>query len=206
MAPQPKEADWEAIEAAYRANVMSIRAIAAAHGVSDTAIRKRAAAEGWQRDLAEKVRRAVREEIVRKDGSQDSSQNGSQNERPRTIPDDVIVDAATRLGVDIVLSHRRDITQLNALKRMLADRLGQVMRGEQPDGPCLGFKENPSDMLTKLAQVTARLVPLERLAHNLDAEEKRKTTDDAMPVLEAMLRELADRRARLSGDLETPET
>jgi hypothetical protein len=41
---QPKKAapDWERIEADYRAGLLSVREIAAAHGVSHTAIQKRA--------------------------------------------------------------------------------------------------------------------------------------------------------------------
>lgn len=34
--------DWEAIETAYRAGVMSLREIASQHGISEGAIRKRA--------------------------------------------------------------------------------------------------------------------------------------------------------------------
>ncbi len=37
--------DWEAIESAYRAGVMSLREIASQHGISDTAVRKRAKKE-----------------------------------------------------------------------------------------------------------------------------------------------------------------
>jgi hypothetical protein len=33
--------DWEAIESAYRAGVMSLREIASQHGISEGAIRKR---------------------------------------------------------------------------------------------------------------------------------------------------------------------
>lgn len=58
--------DWEAIEREYRAGQLSIREVARKHGVSDTAIRKEAKAKGWKRDLADKVRKAVREEVFRR--------------------------------------------------------------------------------------------------------------------------------------------
>ena len=203
MAKKTNEPDWEAIEAAYRANIVSIRAIAAAHGVSDTAIHKRAKAEGWQRDLSEKVRRTVRDEIARADGLQGGLQDGLHERKPQTIPDAAIVDIAARIGVDVVMSHRKDISQLHALKRILADRLAMVLNGEQPDGPCLGTKETPSDLLEKLSRVTHRLVPLERKAHNLDADNEPPSSGDVPIILEGMLRELAARRERLTG--ETPE-
>ena len=50
-----KQPDWEAIERAYRAGLLSIREIASAHEVSHTAINKRAKRDGWERDLSEKI-------------------------------------------------------------------------------------------------------------------------------------------------------
>ena len=124
----------------------------------EAAIRKEAKARGWKRDLADKVRKAVREELVRADGSQ--SQRATDAE---------IVDAAKKVGVGVQLSHRRDLQQLHGLKRVLADRLAIVLQGGNPDGPCLGDKESPGDLLEKLSRITSRLIPLERQAHNLDA-------------------------------------
>ncbi len=156
-------ADWEAIEREYRAGQLSIRAIAAAHGVTDTAIRKKAKAEVWERALAEKVRQAVREKLVRTDGSQDGS-------HPQRASDAEIIEGAALRGLNIVTSHRKDLQQLHGLKRVLAERLSTYMQGVSPDGPCLGEKESPGDLLEKLSRITARLIPLERQAHNLDAE------------------------------------
>ncbi|WP_244936533.1 hypothetical protein [Methylobacterium currus] len=160
----PAKTDWEAIEAAYRAGQLSIREIAKQHDVSDTAIRKRAKAEGWTRALADKVRDAIREKLVRSDGSQ----AGSQPHRTRT--DAQIIEASAQIGFDVVTSHRRDLQQLHGLKRVLADRLATHLQGGQPDGPLLGDRESPGDLLEKLSRVTARLIPLERQAHNLDAD------------------------------------
>lgn len=155
--------DWEAIEREFRAGQLSIRAIASAHGVTDTAIRKKAKAEGWQRSLANKVREAVREKLVRSDGSQDGSQS------LRASDSEIVENAALR-GLAVVTSHRKDLQQLHGLKRVLADRLSTVLHGGDPDGPCLGDKESPGDLLEKLSRITSRLIPLERQAHNLDAE------------------------------------
>ena len=47
--------DWESIERDYRAGLLSVREIAAAQGVSHTAIQKRAKVEGWDRDLKAKI-------------------------------------------------------------------------------------------------------------------------------------------------------
>lgn len=152
--------DWEAIEAAYRAGQLSIREIAKAHSISEGAIRKRAKAECWTRALADKVREAVREKLVRSDGTQPS----------RTRTDAEIIETSAQIGFDVVTSHRRDLQQLHGLKRVLADRLATHLHGGQPDGPLLGDRESPGDLLEKLSRVTARLIPLERQAHNLDAD------------------------------------
>lgn len=60
-----KQPDWEAIERAFRAGALSIRTIVDRNGVSDTAIRKKAKASGWERDLTEQVRKEVRNKLVR---------------------------------------------------------------------------------------------------------------------------------------------
>ncbi|RVJ77559.1 hypothetical protein [Sinorhizobium meliloti] len=152
-------ADWEAIEREYRAGQVSLRAIASAHGITEGAIRKKAKAEGWQRALADKVRQAVREKLVRTDGTQ-----------PQRASDSEIIEGAAIRGLNVITSHRKDLQQLHGLKRVLAERLSTYMQGVTPDGPCLGDKESPGDLLEKLSRITARLIPLERQAHNLDAE------------------------------------
>lgn len=49
MRKKTKAIDWKAIERDYRAGVMSVREIAKWYGLSDTAIHKKAKAEGWER-------------------------------------------------------------------------------------------------------------------------------------------------------------
>ncbi|ENZ1677258.1 hypothetical protein ACXD0S_003919, partial [Proteus mirabilis] len=60
-----KRPDWEAIESAYRAGVMSIREIASQYEITHQAISKRAKKEGWERDLKAKVK-ARAENLVAK--------------------------------------------------------------------------------------------------------------------------------------------
>ncbi|PAV01290.1 hypothetical protein CBG25_17520, partial [Arsenophonus sp. ENCA] len=60
-----KKPDWEAIESAYRAGSLSIRAIGDKYGVTEGAIRKRAKQNGWLRNLTEKVKEVTRTKLVR---------------------------------------------------------------------------------------------------------------------------------------------
>ena len=61
-----KRPDWEAIESAYRAGVMSLREIASQHGISEGAIRKRAKKDNWTRDLNAKIKSRA-DDLVRKE-------------------------------------------------------------------------------------------------------------------------------------------
>jgi len=158
-----KRIDWETVEREYRAGQLSLREIGRLCGVSEGMIRKRAKAEGWERDLAAKVKEAVRTKLVRNDGTQDGTQ-------PQRTEAEIVEGAALR-GLAVVTSHRRDLEQLHGLKRVLATRLSQHLHGEPTEGPCLGDKESPGDLLEKLSRITARLIPLERQAHNLDADD-----------------------------------
>lgn len=52
--------DWEAIESAYRAGVLSLRDIGEKYGVTEGAIRKRAKKLGWARSGGTQVCKMVR--------------------------------------------------------------------------------------------------------------------------------------------------
>ena len=51
-----KSVNWEAIRLEYRQGVKSVREVARDHGISHTAIQKRAKKEGWQLDLSDPIR------------------------------------------------------------------------------------------------------------------------------------------------------
>ena len=164
-----RKLDWEAIEREYRAGQISVREIAKGHGISDTAIRKAAKAEGWERALAEQVRKAVREKLVRIDSSRDLRANDRE-----------VLEGAAARGMEVVQSHRRDIRQLSDIADTLADRLRATLSGDPVEGLCLGKTESAGDLLEKLTRVRARLIPLERQAFNLD--EAPEHTASASPV------------------------
>lgn len=170
--------DWEAIEAEYRAGQISVRAIASAFGVSDTAIRKRAKEKGWQRDLVDKVRTAVREQLVRTEGSQE----GSQSQRA----DEEIVETAAARGVELVRQHRRALGRAQVIiEKLLAelergtDNIDEIEESIEAEtqGDQNGKRRNmmlKAVSLPQRAQTAAALsltiknvIPLERQAFNL---------------------------------------
>jgi len=186
MAVERKPIDWRGCEDDYRTGVLSIRALAAKYGCAESAIRDRAKRYGWSRDLTKAVRSETNARLLR---SELRTRNAGDDER--------IVGAAADLRVALVTSHRRDLEQLHGLKRIIATRLAAHLNGEQPDGPFLGDKESPGDLLEKLSRVTSRLIPLERQAHNMDEAER--DPSDAMNHDGSAIDVLTRRIARLSA-------
>ncbi len=104
-----RSTDWEAIQRAYRAGQLSVREIARQYAISEGAVRKRAKADHWQRALADKVREAVQEELVR----------GSAQH----LRDDQIVQEHALVGADVVRQHRHAIGRGRDLTLRLLDEL-----------------------------------------------------------------------------------
>ena len=87
-----KTTDWEAIERAYRAGQLSVRALAEKFGVSHPAVSKRAKKEGWQRDLTEQVRAAVKRKVTKAVTTKDNHSD--------VVTDAEIIEEAAEAGVD----------------------------------------------------------------------------------------------------------
>jgi prophage maintenance system killer protein len=115
MTAPKKRTDWEPIERDYRAGILSIREIAKIHAITDTAIRKKAKAEGWQRDLTERVKEKVRTELVRSE---------VRTANPQTERE--IVDVAAATVVQVVREHRSRISQGAAIVALLLRQLNEA--------------------------------------------------------------------------------
>lgn len=175
-----EKTDWEGIERDYRPGLLSIREVAKLHNVSDTAIRKRAKAEGWERDLTARVAEKVRTELVRAEVRKEHSAN------PQTEQE--IVDSAAAQVVQVVRSHRGNIKRMNdialslleeldeqTINRELYAELGEMLRSEDDKGQ---DKRNDLyqkiiagssrvDSMKKLSETLKNLIGLERQAFNI---------------------------------------
>jgi hypothetical protein len=116
MAADKKTRDWERIEVQYRANTLSLREIASEHGITEGAIRKKAKAEGWERDLSGKVK-AKADALVRKEQVRSEVRAGSAETEKQVIEVEAQVQARIRI------SHRSDIERNRNLLRKLVDEL-----------------------------------------------------------------------------------
>ncbi|WP_334354042.1 hypothetical protein [Enterobacter hormaechei] len=109
--------DWEAIETAYRAGVMSLREIASQHGISEGAIRKRAKRDDWSRDLNAKIQQKA-EDLVRKQEVRKQVRNES------TLTERVLIEATAEVIATVRMEHRGDIRRARELTNTLFDELG----------------------------------------------------------------------------------
>lgn len=195
-----KQPDWEAIERAFRAGALSIRTIADRHGVSDTAIRKRAKAGGWERDLSEQVRKEVRNKLVRGEVREDQCANPER--------DAEIVEEAAEEGARVVRSHRRDIRKATNLANLLMDDLLTTIskREEIEDSieaetaddnngmrratmlAAVGLPSN-AKTLFQLSSAMKNLQVLERTAFGLDDKEQPNDSDDLSKLMDELSKE-----------------
>lgn len=139
--PGKQLVDLSAIEADYRAGLLSVRAIGAKYGVSEAVIRKwaRKALDGdgrpapWARDLKPQVQ-ARAAEILAKDGNKSAAHVRAAVRTPHAQTDVVrtvrthteetqIVEVASRAVVQVVREHRHSIL---AGQRVLGLLLGQL--------------------------------------------------------------------------------
>ncbi|HAT2607123.1 TPA: hypothetical protein I8235_000032 [Kluyvera intermedia] len=204
-----KETDWEAVEGAYRAGLLSLREMSQEYGVSHVAIKKRADKEGWTRDLTAKIK-------AKADALVNSREvNGEVNSKP-LVNEAEIVNANAEVIASIRLSHRKDISRSRGLVMKLLseleistdnidvfEKLGEMMF--DPDEKTGRDRLNEAyqkvismagrtKTMKDLADSLKTLVGLERQAYGLDSEVK-ATEDD--PTKERNINDLARRVAFL---------
>ncbi|SWI32642.1 Uncharacterised protein [Klebsiella pneumoniae] len=104
--------DWEAIESAYRAGLMSLREIASQHGISEGAIRKRAKRDDWSRDLAAKVKERA-DDLVRK------AEVRKQVRTETALSERVLIEATAEVVAAVRMEHRGDIRRARGITNAL---------------------------------------------------------------------------------------
>jgi len=193
-----KQPDWERIEQLFRAGLLSVREIAAACGVSHTAINKRSKAEGWDRDLNAKIKAKADSLVSKREVSTKVSTETLATERG-------IVEANAEVIADIRMAHRGDISRGRRLTNKLLDELegltdnrhlfeelGELMR--DPDDN--GFdKRNDlygkvislpgrSKTMKEMAETLKTLVALERQAYDLDTKSGGADADELSKLMD----------------------
>ena len=180
--------DWEAIERDYRAGQLSIRHLAAKHGIPESTVRSKAKSLGWERDLTEEVRTATRAKLSR--GSRTDLAHGD---------DAQIIQAASDDAASIVEAHRQAIAQWRGTAERLAQHLATM---EITDDNHDRFARSLNAGIDALMKV----VKGERQAYQLDAPQPDEPEGDAYAHLSSEeLREEIDRLNRKAGYVKLEE-
>ncbi|HBC6377547.1 TPA: hypothetical protein OUE33_003373 [Proteus mirabilis] len=198
-----KRPDWEAIESAYRAGVMSIREIASQYEITHQAISKRAKKEGWERDLKAKVK-ARAENLVAK------REVASLVATEKAISERQLIEANAEVIANVRMEHRGDIRRARELTNNLFDELS----AECADVPALrklgelmfSPDDNGRDKLNEiyhsiislpervksakaLSETLKNLVGLERQAYGLDDVQTNKTASQLSELMDDLSKE-----------------
>ncbi|PBQ00318.1 hypothetical protein ACTACN_17215 [Pseudomonas syringae] len=201
-----KQPDWERIEQLFRAGLLSVREIAAACGVSHTAINKRSKAEGWDRDLNAKIKAKADSLVSKREVSTKVSTETLATERG-------IVEANAEVIADIRLAHRGDISRSRRLTNKLLDELealtdeqgtikqliAQLKDGDHEDGDAMadvlalaqkmGALPTRTKTMKELAETLKTLVVLERQAYGLDEKDKSTDTDELSSLMDELTKD-----------------
>lgn len=187
-----KSPDWEAIESAYRAGLLSVREIASQHGITHGAINKRAKRDGWVRDLNAKIKAKADALVSRREVSRVVSTEAATNER-------ILIEANAEVIANVRMEHRGDIKRAKKITNALFDelaaecadvsaleKLGALMRDEDDKGV-----DKLNDLYHKIISMPSRvksmkdlsdslknLIGLERQAYGITDVEKPQDVDD----------------------------
>lgn len=170
-------ADWERIEAEYRAGVKSLREIAKEYGISDTAIRKKAKANEWVRDLSAKIA-AKADELVR------TQEVRTQVRTESAISEREVINANAQAIANVKNAHRADITRQRNLVNSLMTELEAVTDNPELFATLGELMESPDERgVDKIKDAYKRVISMSQRITGI------KTLAEALRILIALERE-----------------
>lgn len=184
--------DLEAIEADYRADLLSNRAMSTKHGCSEASIRKWALKFGWQKDLSGKVKQATKAKLTKTVA--ETSPKAKEREPNTPLSDEEIVEEASNVAVDVITKHRTRAAEYQEIVGMYSKELRkQLTNGkltvQAPNGDPIDIDiplEYVGKCLNSATQSFERLVKLERQAYNLDDQQDSSYEDDLEAISEGL--------------------
>ncbi len=196
-----KQPDWEAIERAYRAGLLSIREIASTQGITHGAINKRAKRDGWERDLKAKIQAKADALVSKRTVSTEVSTKQTDTERE-------IIEVNAEVIANIRMAHRGDISRGRRLTNKLLDELealtdeqgtikeliAQLKDADRDDGDAMsdvlalankmGALPSRTKTMKELAETLKTLVALERQAYDLDTKSGGNDADELSKMMD----------------------
>lgn len=167
--------DWDAIERDYRIGKLTLREMAAKHGVAESSISLKAKQLGWTRDLTEAVKLATKAALIEASkrraeeiGAEVGAESGRETEGA--------IKSAVSENVAIVMAHRRWLRELAAAVDEAKARL--LALGPQ----AIDVREAAVfvQAVGNLANATKTLIEQERKAHSLDEQQREAASYEAM--------------------------
>jgi hypothetical protein len=193
-----KRIDWDFVKRLYRAGGLSnceiVRQYAEAHKdqnewkptISEAGLRKQAKLKGWKKDLADRVKKEVREKLVRGEYEPESA-SSNQDEL-----DELTVQQAAASITQMIQLHRKDLDELKALEadllRRLKDDENQVVIGwyegiASEHEVKLGLKDR-TQVYKTLVQSIGQRIKLERLAWGIDEAPDDPLAPDKIEIIQ----------------------
>ncbi|SEO76528.1 hypothetical protein SAMN02800692_2004 [Luteibacter sp. UNC138MFCol5.1] len=183
-----KMPDWERIESDYRAGLLSVREIAGEHGISHTAINKRARTYGWERDLSAAIKAKADALVSKREVSKEVSTE-------RVATDRAIIEANAEVIANVRIQHRQDIGRARALAmgllaeletqtvdRALFAHVADLLAGKGSDEDSLALPDKMIEVYRAVTSLPGRtktmkdlgdtlhkLIGLERDAYNISS-------------------------------------
>lgn len=198
-----KKPDWEAIESAYRAGLLSIREIASKNGITDGAIRKRAKKENWSRDLSEKIKNKS-DELVR------TKEVRTKVRTENVLSERVLIEANAEVIASVRMEHRGDIRKARNITNALFEelgaecadieafkKLGELLANPDQNGrdklnevymSVISMPERVKSMKA-LSETLKNLITLERQAYNIDDTPKDNSVSQLSDLMDKLSQE-----------------
>lgn len=198
-----KKPDWEAIESAYRAGLLSIREIASKNGITDGAIRKRAKKENWSRDLSEKIKNKS-DELVR------TKEVRTKVRTENVLSERVLIEANAEVIASVRMEHRGDIRKARNITNALFEelgaesadieafkKLGELLANPDQNGrdklnevymSVISMPERVKSMKA-LSETLKNLITLERQAYNIDDTPKDNSVGQLSDLMDKLSQE-----------------
>lgn len=192
--------DWEAIESAYRAGVLSIREIASQHGITHGAINKRAKRDSWSRDISAKIRSKADSLVSKKEVSSQVSTERAFNER-------ILIEANAEVIANVRMEHRGDIRKARNIVNNLFDeleaecndiealrKLGEILREPNQNNrdklndiynAIISMPERVKSVKA-LSEALKNLISLERQAYNIDDTPKDNSVSQISDLMDKL--------------------
>ena len=175
--------DWDAIARDYRLGQFTLRELAEKYGCSHQAIAKRAKEQGWTQDLGEQIKQATNAKLVANLVNQQVASGGQAVAN--------VVLAAAEINTNVILGHRKGLTEITQVRNMLLAQVGQAAANLPDLAEVIEMVRNPDDNgidrandalrkalgrsaliddLKKLAEVDEKVRKGEREAFNISSE------------------------------------